>query len=112
MSKIWSKRFIRILLALFLLPVLALGFWHNRQVHQQRLDDALVAAVEKNDTDRAIALLEARANANAIHRFHKPLTFKSVLAEIWGKPDGNKTPQQTPSYPTALLLLYTNHYEE
>ena len=44
------KRFPWILLTLLLLPVLLTALWYYRKDRQQRLDHALIEAIEQNDT--------------------------------------------------------------
>jgi len=60
------------LLALFLLPVLITSIWYGRQVRQQWLDHALIEAIKKQDTPRAIALLDQGADANACDTAEPP----------------------------------------
>src|SRR5215472_2426515 len=54
-----------ILLVLLLLPIFAFSIWYWRQLRQQRLDHALIEAIKRNDTPRAIAMLNEGADANA-----------------------------------------------
>lgn len=105
--KVLRKRAIWILLALFLLPVLLFFVWYSRQVRQQQLDHALIEAIKKNETQKAIALLNLGADANATDKPYQPMTFPTILADAWKQGRGNQPPLHTKYYPSALLLPYT-----
>ena len=52
----WTKKMI----------LLVTGFLMGRQVRQDRLDRALLAAIKKEETEKALRLLEQGANPNAV----------------------------------------------
>ena len=105
-AKTWRRWCVYILLALIVLPVLVTTVWYGRQVRQQRLDHALIAAIKKNDTAGAIALLDQGADANATDKPETPLTFKNLLADFWNRIKGNKPPKETNLSTPAILLAY------
>ena len=104
--KTFRKRLTWLLLVLFLLPVLITSVWYYRQVRQQRLDHALIEAIKKEDTQKAIALLDEGADANTVDKPYTPVTFKSVLTDFWNRAKGNKTVNDDAFYSTPLRLLY------
>jgi ankyrin repeat protein len=86
-----------------------LTYW--RQVRQQDLDRALIAAIKQNDTPAAIALLDQGANANATDKPYEPMTFKSLLADFWNRLKG-KRQKENEGYDPALLLYVAESDEE
>src|SRR5262249_31717099 len=80
--------------------------WYARQVRQQRLDCALIAAIKKKDTTGAIALLDLGANANATDKPYVSITWKSTLLDFWERMKGKQPPKDTAVYTPALLLPY------
>src|SRR5207249_1278615 len=80
--------------------------WYDRQIRQQRLDRALIAAIKHNRIPTAIALLDAGADANTVDKPRKPITWKSLLADFGSRFHGYVPPKETEYYPPALLLPY------
>lgn len=104
MFKALRKRAIWILLSLFLLPVLLLGIWYGRQVRQQRLDHALIEAIKKQDTPKAIALLDQGADANAEDKAYEPKSLWSLLEEFWNRLQGFPATEEAKPTLSALLI--------
>ena len=94
------------LLALFLLPVLFTSVWCWRQAMQQRLDHALIEAIKRNDTPRAIALLDRGADANATDKPYQAITLRRLLDDFWNRLKG-KTPGKEEEQPETALLMTT-----
>jgi hypothetical protein len=97
-----------LLLALFLLPILALFIWYGRQVRQQMLDHSLIEAIKREDTLGAVAVLNQGADANAIDKPYLPMTLKSTLMDFWNRMKGNQPEKDGNAHPPALLLHYLN----
>ena len=103
------NRFLWVLLALSLAPILATGFWYGQQMHRQYLDRALIAAVKNNDTVAAIVLLRQGANANATDRLGSPLTLRTMLADFLDRLKGKPHGRDLEFHDSALLLLTEAH---
>ncbi len=74
----------RIRLAVFLFLAALIGpsvWWMNRWYRQERLDHDLIAAVEKNDTVAAIALLNAGADPNTTRGDKPPSSLIDLLRD-------------------------------
>src|SRR5438874_353932 len=104
--KALRKRSLWILLAVTLLSLLIFCLWYDRQIRQQRLDRALIAAIKHNRIPTAIALLDAGADANTVDKPRKPITWNSLLADFGSRFHGYVPPKETEYYPPALLLPY------
>jgi ankyrin repeat protein len=92
--------------ALFVLPVLFTSIWYWSQVRQQRLDHALIEAIKRNDTPRAIALLDRGADADATDKPYQPITPKRMLDDFWNRLK-RKMPQKEEEPPETALLMTT-----
>jgi hypothetical protein len=88
------------------LPMLASVVWFGRQVRQQQLDHALIEAIKKQDTPTGISLLSQGADANAVDRPYKPMTYGSLLTDWWNRLKGIKPQPNTKNYSPALMLVY------
>jgi ankyrin repeat protein len=86
--------------------VVVIGTWYNRKLRQQWLDLALIAAIQKNDTQTAIALLDLGADANATDKPSTPISLKGLLADCWHGLKGNKPPRDARVYCPAIVLPY------
>jgi hypothetical protein len=100
------KRSILILLALFLLPLLASLFSYSRQERRKNLDHALIEAIKNQDTPTAIAMLNEGADANAVDKPYTPLTFRSLLSDFWNRFKRHPPPKEETFYEPALGLPY------
>jgi ankyrin repeat protein len=90
----------RIFLAVLILLIGVPGWLICRQLRQDSLDKALIAALRNNDAFEAIHLLHQGANANARYELPDPRTpWQRLLDSFEGKPK----PQ--PDRPTATALL-------
>src|SRR5262249_22972467 len=96
-------------LILFFLPLPCFFLWFHRQVGQQRLDHALIQAIQRKDTAGAIALLDQGADANTTDKPYHPMTFQSTLMEFWKRIKSGSGAQDEPLSIHALLLPYRYH---
>src|SRR5262245_43399777 len=94
-SNLWRRVSVLILLCAVILPVLVTTIWYWRQVRQQRLDHALIEAIKKNDTPKAISLLDQGADANSTDKPYQPITLNSFLIGFWNRMRGNTPPRDT-----------------
>jgi hypothetical protein len=97
-----------LVMALVLLPVLASCVWYARQSRQQRLDHALIEAIKKSDTQTAIALLDAGADANATDKPVRQQPVAQILFDCWDRLRGKKPPADAKPYDPAILVLLRN----
>ncbi len=87
-----------ILLLIFGIPaVLAV-----RKYQQILRDHALIAAIKKQDSRTAIALLDAGADPNALDRPGRSLNFTTILGDFWQQVRGTKPASER--YNPALFL--------
>ena len=99
----------RILLALLLIlaALIVLPVWLvNRQIRQERLNQNLIGAIEKNDTAKALALLNAGADANAQDTREAPVSVRQVLREWWDRLRGRKSAGSA-LHSSALIVAST-----
>lgn len=104
--KVLRKYAIWCLLFLFLMPVLAFGIWYGRQVRQNNLDHALIEAIKKQQTQKAIDLLNEGADANATDKPYQSLTLTGMLRDFWAVMQRRHTSQNSEYYRSTLLLAY------
>jgi ankyrin repeat protein len=102
----------RIFLVTFLLITVLIGMpvWSvYRQVRQERLNRDLIAAIKKNNTAAAIALLNAGADANALDHGKVPFSASQQLIAWLYRLRGRKATATFSVYPSALMaasLIY------
>jgi ankyrin repeat protein len=102
-----------LLLTLLLLTVvIGLPVWSvYRQVRQERLNRDLIAAIKKNDTATAIALLNAGVDVNAQDKGNAPVSARQVLMTWIERLRGRKSTQKT-LYPSALSVASDIYVEQ
>jgi hypothetical protein len=89
-----------------LLALLVCGIRCAQQIRQERLDQALIQAIKKQDATTAISLLKQGANANTTNRPYKLLTWRSLWMDFWSGLKGIKPPPDTTHYSPALALVF------
>src|SRR5437870_3714080 len=79
-----------------------------RELHQEQLNQTLVAAIKANDMEGALEALKVGADANAKDYGDKPPTFRDSLNRLGARLFHRKTRPQF--QPTALALLYQTRF--
>src|SRR5579871_4062460 len=98
------KKRILLILLFFVAVLISLPVWSVcHQIRQERLNRDLIAAVKKNDTATALALLKAGADANAQEKGNTPVSARQVLRAWWDRLRGRK-PADTDFHPAALII--------
>jgi hypothetical protein len=100
------KRLLGVFLTVVLLPVFAGGAYVSRQIRQDQLNRALIAAIKKRNAPTAISLLEQGADANTTDQPYKPVTLKSLFWYFWSRPNGSRYAIDANASPTALMCVY------
>jgi hypothetical protein len=100
-----SKRRRTTLLALMITFLLiALPGWSVwRAVRQERMNQALIAAIRRNDTRAVLSLLFDGADANA--RDKGKISARQAINDFWNRMRGRK--QEEDFRPSAIVVLYT-----
>jgi ankyrin repeat protein len=97
----------RTLLFTFLLLAVLIGLpvWSiYRQVRQERLNHALIAAIKHNDPEQVFSLLAAGADSNTWDRGDKPISFPQVLSGFRQRWRGIKQQEDVP-LPAVFMLF-------
>src|SRR5262245_50232358 len=89
---------IGILLLLLGIPV----FLAVRKYQQILRDQALIAAIKRQDSRTAITLLDAGADANALDKPDRALNLTTLLGDLWQQMRGRTS--KTEHYNPALFL--------
>lgn len=92
-----------------LLTVVGLGLFYRRAVRQQRLDRALIQAIQKKQDTVAIGLLAQGADANATVQPTTSLTLRRYVADLVHRLKHN-TPSSENQHAPALMLVYGQVY--
>ena len=100
------KRLTCLLLALVLPPMLITSIWYYRLAKQQRLDHAFIEAIKKEDTQKAIELLNQGADANVTAKPDTPITMTRFIGELWERIKGSPLPSSQSYAPSAFLLYF------
>jgi ankyrin repeat protein len=98
----------RTLLFTFLLLTVLIGLavWSMyRQVRQERLNRDLIAAVKKNNTAMAVALLNAGANPNAQDKGDASVSARQVMMNWFNRLRGRKSTKKI-FYRSALTIAW------
>lgn len=101
-----KRRRLPSLIVLLLLLVGLPAFLVWREVRQQNLDAALIAAIKAGDTETALEALAHGADPNARDTGnHKP-SFATAIRQLWNRLSGRRTEQKPGLHPTAIQRLY------
>lgn len=98
----------RKLLLLFVLLLLLVGlpaWWLNREIQQERLNTALIAAIKANDTNAALQALERGADANAKDLGGSNPSLGDYLRQFWNRLSRRHAQDRDTRRPTAIQVL-------
>src|SRR5260221_5544712 len=104
-NKAWRKIANRLVLTVLLLSLIGTCLSVGLQLRRNRLDHALIDAIKEQEVQKAIELLDQGANANAVDRQDRPLTFQAVLADFQAKLQRKVPPKISANPPSALIVL-------
>src|SRR5689334_22457448 len=101
------RRKLLFLLAFLLLLVGLPAWWLHREIQQERLNAALIAAIKKNDTQAALQALDRGADPNTRDLGNVKLSIGQHFHQLWNRLTGHKALDGNAYHPTALQLLFS-----
>src|SRR5262249_51704363 len=101
-----------LLAAIAFLALTAIIISIGRQLRQIYLNRALIAAIKKQEEQKAIGLLEQGADANTVDRIDKPLSIPALLADLRQRIQGGHARRDEEYHASALMVLCATRNKE
>src|SRR5882724_12766570 len=95
--------------------VILLGYLTLLLVQESRYfqrDRDLIAAIKSNDTEKAIALLDAGADANALDLQDKSNHFREILSDFWQRRHDKLRQSSAGQHDSAIMVLLRYDFDK